>query len=239
MAARPPLPEYPYTPAMFPRLALVTGLLLALAATAAAATSPADLYRSAISAASAKLSVHYVSVSNLGGDSETMIGDAALDRGIQRITYSHGGKTGHVTVVVVKAVAYVNGDAFTLTNYMGLTGAQASRYAGRWFHLEPPNGAYAAVAEAVRMDSFVSELEMPAPYTAAPAASFGGHSGTGVRTTVSRNGKTAILTLYVAAGTHLPIAQVIGGSNGKITTTLGKWNERVTVAAPHGALAFH
>lgn len=221
------------------RLAVVTALALAFAATSTAATSPADVYRAAIAAASAKLSVHYVSTSNLAGSSETMTGDAALDRGIQRITYSHGGTTGHVTVVVVKSVAYVRGDVFALTNYMGLTSAQASRYAGHWFFLKPPSGAYSVVAEAVRLGSFVDELEMPAPYTAAPKRTIGGRSVGGVRSKVTHSGKTAVLTLYVASGTNLPVAQAIDGSNGTITTTLGKWNERVTVAAPHGALAFH
>jgi hypothetical protein len=224
---------------MLARLALLTALLLAFAAAAAAATSPADLYRSAIAAASAKQSVHYVSVSKLGANAETMVGDATLDRGIQRITFTQGGTTGHVTVVVVKAVAYVRGDAFTLINYMGLSSAQASRYDGRWFSLKPPSGAYGVVAEAVRMGSFLSELQMPGPYTAAPAATFAGHRVTGVRTKVTRSGKSAVLTLYVAAGTQLPVAQVIGGGNGTITTTLGRWNERVTIAAPHGAVAFH
>lgn len=224
---------------MLPRLALAVALALGLAATAAAATSPSALYLSAIAAASAKHSVHYVSTSNLGGNSETMVGDAAIDRGIQRITFTHAGKTGHVTVVVVQAVAYVRGDAFTLRNYMGLTSAQSSRYAGRWFYLVPPSGAYGVVAEAVRMGSFVSELQMPGPYTAAPATTIAGQHVSGVRTKVTRSGKTATLTLYVAGGTHLPVAQVISGGNGKITTTLGRWNERVTVAAPSGALAFH
>jgi hypothetical protein len=224
---------------MLPRLAVVVGLMLAFAASAAAATSPADVYRSAIAAAAARQSVHYVSVSNLGGAAERLVGDAALDRGIQRITFSQNGKTGHVTIVVVKAVAYVNGDTFALESYMGLTSAQAARYSGRWFHLEPPSGAYGVVSEAVRMGSFVSELQMPGPYTAAPAASFGGHRGTGVRSKVTRSGKTARLTLYVDAGTHLPVAQVVDGSNGRITTTLGRWNQHVSVTAPHGALAFH
>lgn len=224
---------------MVSRLAAATALALAFAATSAAATSPADVYRAAIAAASAKLSVHYVSTSNLAGSSETMVGDAALDRGSQRITYSHGGTTGHVTVLVVKSTAYVRGDAFALTSYMGLTSAQAARYAGRWFFLKPPGGAYSVVAEAVRLGSFVNELQMPAPYTAAPKKTIGGRSVGGVRSKVTRAGKTATLTLYVASGTNLPVAQVIEGSIGKITTTLGKWNERVAVVAPHGALAFH
>jgi hypothetical protein len=224
---------------MLHRLVLATILLLAVATTAAAATSPGDTYQAAIVALGTQHTVHYVSTSNLGGDAETMVGDAARDRGIQRITYSHAGTTGHVTVLVVKTTAYVHGDAFALTSYLGLTSAQAARYSGRWFYLRPPGNAYATVAEAVRMGSFVDELLMPGPYTVAPVKSFAGKRYTGVRTKLTRSGQTAVVSLYIAAGTHLPVAQVIEGSTGKITTTLGKWNERVSLTAPHGALGFH
>lgn len=224
---------------MIPRLAVVFTLVLALAATAAAATSPADIYRAAIAAAGAKKSVHYVATSSIGGNRETMVGDAAVDRGIQRIAFSRGGRSGHVTVIVVKTGAYVRGDAFTLSNYMGLTSAQLSRFAGRWFVVKSPSVEYAVIAEAVRMRSFVSELTMPTPYTGVPATTVGGHTVTGVRSKITQSGKTALVTLYVTAGSPLPVEQVIAGSTGKVTTTLGRWNERVPVVAPSGALPFH
>ena len=225
---------------MLPRLAaFVAVLVLAPAAAAAAATSPAGVYGAAIVAAEAQKSVHYVSTSNLAGNRETIVGDAAVDRGVQRITFTHAGTTGHVTVIVAKTVAYVRGDAFTLRNYMALTSAQVSRYAGRWFSLRSPNLAYAVVAEAVRMRSFVNELTMPGPFTAVPTTIVGGHRVTGVRSKVTHAGKTALLTLYVASGSPLPVAQVIEGSNGKVTTMMTHWNERVSIVAPRSALAFH
>jgi hypothetical protein len=222
------------------RLLLVAVLVLGVAGTAAASTTtPRDTYRAAIIAAGAKKSVHYVSVSNLGGAKETMVGDAALDRGSQRITYSQGGKTGHVVVLVVASTAYVKGDSFALSDYLGLTAAQASRYAGKWFSLKPPGGGYAVVAEAVRMQSFLEELLMPAPYTVAPPVTIGGKRATGVKSTVTRSGETATLLLYVVSGSPLPVAQVAHGSSGTITTTLSRWNAPVTVTAPRGAVAFH
>jgi hypothetical protein len=224
---------------MLPRLATASAvaLSLAVAATAAAATSPAGVYGAAIVAAEAQKSVHYVSTSNLGGNRETIVGDAAVDRGIQRITFTHAGTTGHVTVIVAKAAAYVRGDAFTLRNFMALTSAQVSRYAGRWFSVRSPSLEYAVVA--VQMRSFVNELTMPGPFTAVPATTVGGRRVTGVRGKLTQSGKTALLTLYVAGGSPLPVAQVIQGSNGKVTTTMTHWNERVSVVAPRGVLAFH
>jgi hypothetical protein len=221
------------------RLALVAALALVLAATAAAATSPTNVYFASIAAATKKQSVHYVSVSNINGNAETLIGDAANDRGIQRITFKQGGTTGHVTVIVVGTTAYVRGDGFSLRNYLGLTAAQVSRYSGRWFSMKAPSSAYNIVSEAVRMGSFVQELEMAAPYSAAPVKTFGGHSRKGVRTKVSQSGKTVTIDLYVAGDTHLPVAQIVSGSAGSTTTTLSGWNTKVNVAAPSGALAFH
>jgi hypothetical protein len=221
------------------RLAGAVLLFLALAATAAAATTPADTYRNAIQAAAAKSSVHYVATSNIAGNDEVIVGDAALGRGIQRITFTKGGTTGHVTVLVVSSTAYVRGDAFTLVSFLGLTSAQATQFAGRWFYVKPPNGAYRAVAQDVSLQSFVVDLIMPAPYTTAPATTIAGHKVTGVRSRLKSNGKTATITLYVGAGSPLPVAQVEQGPNGKVTTTLSRWNEHVSVTAPTGALAFH
>ncbi len=221
------------------RLAGAVLLLLSLAATAAAATSPSDVYRNAIQAAAAKSSVHYVAASTIAGNGEVIVGDAALGHGIQQITFTKNGTTGHVTVVLAANTAYVRGDAFTLVQFLGLTQAQASQLDGKWFFLKPGNGAYRAVAQDVSLQSFVVDLLMPAPYAAVPATTIAGHRVTGVRSHVKSGSKSATVTLYVGAGSPLPVAQVEQGPNGKITTTLSRWNERVSVTAPTGAVAFH
>jgi len=220
------------------RLAGAVLIFLSLAATAAASTTPADVYRTAIQSAAAKNSVHYVVRSNVGGNAQLMVCDAALGRGVQRITFTKGGTTGHVTVLLVANTAYVRGDAFTLAQYLGLTSAQASQFAGRWFFLKPPNGAYRAVSRDVSLQSFVVDLLMPAPYTTAPTTIIGGHAVTGVRSRVKNAGRSATITLYIGAGSPLPVAQVEQAPTGKVTTTLSRWNERVSVTAPSGAVAF-
>jgi hypothetical protein len=220
------------------RLLAVTLASLVVVATAAAATSPKDVYRAAIIAAAAQKSVHYVATSNLAGNGETIVGDAAFDRGVQQITFRKGGTTGHVTVVVVASTAYVRGDAFTLVDYLGLTKAQAVRLANHWFFIKAPSGAFGVVAEAVRYKSFLEELLMTGPFTTAPTTSFAGKHATGVRATVKRVGETATIDLFVGDGSPLPLGQVAKGSQGTITTTLSGWNKPVKVVAPKGALAF-
>jgi hypothetical protein len=203
----------------------------AVAASFAVATTPGDLYKNTLLNAVAQQSVHYVSTSAISGNHERMVGNAARDHGSQQITFTKGGTTGHVTVVVANRTAYVRGDAFTLREYMGLPSAQAARYDGKWFFLKPPSGAYRAVAEAVTLTSFVSELAMPPPYTSVPH---------GVRSSDTRSGKTATITLYVSSGAKpLPVKQVASGPTGTISTTMGGWNRKVAITAPAGALAFH
>ena len=196
------------------RLVLLMPLVLATA-------TPTDVYHAALKSAAGQRSVHYVAASKLGGNTEVMVGDAAV-----------------VTVIVAANTAYVRGDRFTLQAYLGLTAGQASRFAGRWFFLKPPSGAYAVVAEAVRLQSFVAELRMPAPYTTAPATTIGGKHVTGVKSHEVVRGQRATIVLYVAAGSPLPVAQIGSGAAGKITTTLGPWNTPVAVSAPKGAVAF-
>jgi hypothetical protein len=210
------------------RILLVAAVFLVFALGAAAATDPATTYAQALLKARTQTSVHYVSTSAIGGDRERMVGDAARDRGVQRIAYTHAGRTGNVEVRVVANTAYVRGEAPVLQSFLGLTPAQAQRLGGKWFFLKPPSGAYAAVAEAVRLDSWVAELAMPAPYTAVAH---------GVRSRTTRSGKTATITLYVDAKS-LPAKQVATGPTGTITTVIGRWNAKVSVAAPPGAVAF-
>ena len=221
------------------RLAGAVILVLSFAGTAAAATSPDDVYRNAIQSAAAKNSVHYIASSNISGNAEVIVGDAALGHGIQQITFTKNGRTGHVTVLLAATKAYVRGDAFTLVQFLGLTPAQASQFTGKWFFLKPGDAAYRSVAQDVSLQSFVVDLVMPAPYTATPATAIGGRKVTGVRSHVKVGNRLVTVTLYVGAGSPLPVAQIEQGANGKITTTLSRWNERVSVTAPQGAIAFH
>lgn len=207
---------------------------LVAAATASAATSPRDVYRTAMVAAALEKSVHYVSASNLAGNSETIVGDAGLGRGIQRITFTKGGTTGHVTVLVVGQKAFVRGDAFTLTNFLGLTSAQTARYANRWFFVQGPSRTYAVVAEAVEYRSFVRDLLMRDPLTFAPQTSFHGRHATGIRSKT----KDATIDLFIGDGLPVPLGQVVHRAQGTVTTTLSHWNEDVSLSAPKGARAF-
>jgi hypothetical protein len=120
------------------------------------------LLRSILVAGEAQKSVHYVSVQSAGGDRIVEVADAAWDQGIQRITYTHAGQTGHVTVLVTPGTAYVNGDTFALTSYMGYGPDAASAYSGRWIEIPSSDHDYNAVSSDVTMPQAV-QLYVPTP----------------------------------------------------------------------------
>src|SRR5947207_849028 len=95
-----------------PRAAILAAVLgCVIPAVSLAAPSPAALLGSILAAGRAQHSVHYVSKIQLGTVRIAQVADVGATKGIQRITYSKAGTTGHVTVVVSAGRAYVRGDA--------------------------------------------------------------------------------------------------------------------------------
>ena len=219
---------------------LAVALLLAAGAAAAAfaVQSPSRLQASILAAAAAKKSVHYV-VTNHATTSGRMVCDVARDRGIQRITFTKGGATGHVTVLVVDRTAYIRGDAFALHAYMGFTSAQASQYHGRWIAIPHGFPSYATVAAGVTLASVVHELKMSGSSLVRVAGKLGGDAVIGVRRTGTVSGLQTIETLYAQAhGAPLPVeqTQVAPAKGYRDTTTLSRWNEPVRVVPPANAV---
>lgn len=204
---------------------------------AAAAVSPSQLVSTALAKARAQRSVHYVSAQVSPGLSVTINGDAARDRGIQRITYRKDGRVGHVTVRVVADTAYVRGDAFTLENYMRIPASAATAWAGKWLSLAHTAPDFAPVAAAVRLVSTLSELTMPPPFRDAGTSTRQGRHVIGITSHFQRAGHAISETLYIDLGRSLPL-QLIGKSGTTtISGTFTRWNEAVTVAAPSSAIA--
>ena len=207
-----------------------------MSAVALAGQSPKALRASILAAARAQHSVHYVSTS-VGPVRTRIVGDAAADQGIQHITFTKSGKTGHVTVVLVKRTAYIRGDAFTLHNYMELPAPGSARYAGRWISVAHANRAYADITAAVTLSSFVQELDLGGK-TVRVSGTFGGRNVVGVRMTRSELGLQEVATLFARPGRlPLPVAEkdvVVG--QGWTQATMTRWNERVRVRAPAHAV---
>jgi len=203
---------------------------LGLAASALAAVTPAQLVTRSLAAADKQRSVHYVSVSSFGQARVTMVCDAALDRGIQRITYTKGGATGHVVVAMVGRALAIRGDKTALTAYMGFSSQLAAQIAGSWVAVPTTAKGYATIAEAVELGSAISDLAIPGPVTRLAASTRSGRRVNAARGNITRNGVTVVATLYMrASGAPLPVAQVSRQGSSTATVTFSRWNETVTI----------
>ena len=221
----------------------VSAILVALCAAggAASAHSPESLATSAMSAMRAQQSYHYVDrgVPLSGGVRVTMVGDATHTTGIQRITYSKGSRTGHVTVVVVANTAYIRGDAFTLKNYMVFSASQAASYSGKWLRLAHTASGFPTVAADVRLDSSaLGALKMPSSVRILSKSAVRGQRVTGLRATIHNSGLTGIETLYLrATGAPLPVEQTVTVNRKLVSDVVySGWGERVHISAPAAAL---
>lgn len=213
--------------------ATLTAPLVAVAGSAATARTPATVLAASLAAGKAQGSVHYVARARFGSETVTIAGDAARDRGRQKITFTKSGRTGHATVLVVNNTAFIKGDAFTLTNYMQI---QAS-LANRWLSLASTAQGFKTVAEAVRLGSTLDELKMTAPLRFVPGRSIAGTRTVGIRGRAPQGSLTAGATLYVEAGkTPLPVQQISTENSGASDSVMfNRWKEPVTVVAPVGA----
>jgi hypothetical protein len=221
------------------RSSLVFALVLALPLTASAAASPAQLMASALAAGRSQRSVHYASVAGgSSGISVRMVGDAAVDRGIQRITYTRNRVTGHVTVIVVSNTAYVRGDAFTLMHDMGFSAAAAAQQAGKWIVIQHSSKAFAPVAADVRLASTIDSLKLPAPLTAVAKTVIHGQHVVGIRSSHPVSGHPTTQTLYVrAASPMLPVAEIGRQGATRVRVVYSNWNEPVHLSAPPVTIA--
>jgi hypothetical protein len=201
-------------------------------AAAAAPISPAQLLASSLGAASEQRSVHYVSTA-IGGESRlSMVGDAGATRGIQRITYSRGSRTGHVTVVVLGRSVYFRGDnSFVLHVYMSLKPSSAARYVGRWIEIPRGDGEYAAVAEGVTLLSTIEEASLAGPLSRLPDTTIDGQLVHAVKGRLALgHSQTGVLYLR-ATGPPLPVQQTFAG-RGRGVVTFSNWNEPVSLPRP-------
>jgi len=166
-----------------------------------------------------------------------MVGDAGVSQGIQRITFSKAGTTGHVTVIVSANTAYIRGDAFILVNYMGFKAVAAAKYAGRWVLIPHTNRGYATVAAGVTLSSTIAELKPAGQLSIVAATDINGQRVVGVRGTKSSSRGLTVDTLFArAAGSPLPVEEVASQGNARLSTTLTRWGEHLQLRAPNGAV---
>lgn len=208
---------------------LLVGGALVAAPASSAAQSPAAFRDAVHAAAKQQRSVHYVSSSHSGQTRVTIVGDAARDHGIQRVTVRIARTTGHATVIVAAGLAYLRGDRFTLAHFIGLKSAAATDYAGVWIRIPPTSAAYTPIAAAVTLDSVVDELGPQGTLAFVPAAP----GLRAVRGTLVRGGATVLDTVYArASSAPLPVKEVVTRPGFVASNLFSGWNRSVRVTVP-------
>lgn len=217
---------------------VVAAAVVAAVAALAASQSPKQLRAAMLAAAGSKHSVHYVSSGTSAGHTIRMVADVGRGRGIQRITFTSNGKSGPATVLVVRRLAYIRGNDFTMRSFFGFTPAQTARYAGKWISIPATSSAYSGLAADATFASFLSDL-LPRRHLAVVRATVAGKKSVGLRGTVLQGGEKLVETVYAPAhGTPLPFESkaVAPGHPGTSVTRMSRWNEAVQLAAPAHAV---
>jgi hypothetical protein len=226
--------------------AVGTAALAALGANAvpagAASTSTksaASEYQAAVKAATNQ-SVHFETDITQGNVSLQQSGDAGTSSGSQSLTIRNGKFTEHMNAEVVGKTGYVNGNSAGLHNIIGLTNAQAKKYAGKWLSFPMSNAALAQLVAGLLRSQVATELGFGGPYIFAGNATVNGQKAKGIQGSVSTpNGGSVPEVLYVpATGKPLPIKEVTN-PGGKAhssfvhgAVTFSNWGEHVSVTAP-------
>lgn len=211
---------------------VVVACTVAVTGTADAGMSPRALRSAILKAALAKHSVHYVTVSTVLGARTTMVSDVAADRGIQRVTFSRAGRTGHATTMVVKSTAYIRGDAFALRAYMHLPKSFASHHEEEWISIPHTSPVYRLATIDVTFKSFISD-SVPQHRLSVVRGTAAGKKLRGLR---GRARKSGTLTVFVPmTGPRLPVQGrdvVRGAYPATSRVRMSHWNEPVRLKAP-------
>lgn len=226
--------------------AVVAFGLSAVGAGAASAPSQSaqSEYQAAVKAAT-NLTVHFESDVTQGNVTLRVIGDAGATSGSQSLTVANGKITEHMSAEVVGKTGYVMGNSTGLHNIIGLTSAQAKKYAGKWLSFPMSNTSLAQLAAGLVKSQVATELGISGPYAFVPDATVNGQHAVGIRGSVSTdNGGSVPEVLYVpSTGRPLPIEEVTNPSAKPHSSTIhgtvsfSNWGEKVSVKAPAHAVS--
>ena len=196
-------------------------------------------YQAAVKAATNQ-SVHFETDVTQGNATLQQSGDAGGTSGSESLTVHNGNITEHMSAQVVGKTGYVKGNKVALQNILGLSAAQANKYAGQWLSFPMSNSNLAGLVAGLLRSQVATELSFGGPFTYATDATVHGQNAVGVKGSVSSNGGTSVPEiLYVpSTGKPLPIEEVTNpGAKAHASTIHGtvsfsNWGEHVAVSTP-------
>jgi hypothetical protein len=209
---------------------------------ALAGKTAAEVISAATTATDAAATAHYVLRATQANESETITGDAGRSSGQQAITDG----SLHIQVILVGGVAYVQGNAQSLTTMISLPKASSQKYAGRWIAVHSSDSLYPSISESVILQSAIAQLIPSGTLKFTGLRTVQGRQVIGVRGGLpggAQSGLSGTATLYVATSRPtVPLAYDEEVSNGKQhgqdTGTFSNWGAPLHLSAPTGAVPF-
>jgi hypothetical protein len=244
---RRPLPLRPTAVAVGVTAVAALTTAAAYGTAAGAASAPAKTaqsqYQDAIKAATNQ-SVHFQTNVTQSNVTLQQSGDAGTTSGSESLTIRNGKQTEHMSAEVIGKTGYVKGNTTGLQNILGLTTAQARKYANQWLSFPMSNSNQAQLVGGLLKSQVATELSFSGPFTHAAHATVNGQDAIGIKGSVgTSNGSSVPEILYVpSSGKPLPIEEVTNpGAKGRSSTihgtvTFSNWGEHVAVQAPAHAV---
>jgi hypothetical protein len=189
--------------------------------------------------------VHFSSVAEQNGATLTVTGDAGKNSGAQTLVVQNKSVTERMTARVVGSTGYVTGNEAALQNVIGLTKAEATKYAGKWLSFPTSNTSLAELVGGLLSSEVGKELEIGGPYTLGNSATVAGKKVTAVTGSVAtQSGSKVTVLLYIpTSGTPLPVEEVTnpgkaGGSSAiHGVVTFSNWGENKSQTTPSNAFS--
>ena len=192
----------------------VAGAASTTTTTSAGNAAATAKYNAALKAVGTK-GVHFSSTAKQSGATLAVTGDAGTTSGAQTLVVKNKNVTERMTARVVGSTGYVNGNDAALLDVIGLTKAEATKYAGKWLSFPTSNTGLAELVGGLLSSQVAKELEIGGPYTFGKSATVAGQKATAILGSVATESGTKVpVLLYVpASGAPLPIQEVTNSGN--------------------------
>jgi hypothetical protein len=200
------------------------------------------LLRDTVAALRSGGSVHVDITESTSQGSLAYSDDATASGGRQVITID---RTGHVTILFIAGVGYVQANAAGLAGLFELPQPQADQFAGQWIALRPGDklgaSTYADVTAGITLSSVATELAPSGTPTLAAPATVAGQRVVGVQTPLRAGSQlpaTARNVLYMTDNSLLRpvLSEVTNAGSYKYQVSFSHWGEALHLTAPANAV---
>ena len=146
-----------------------------------------------------------------------------------------GEQRAHAEVILFGQKAYIYGDDNAVKTYFALSTTDPAKYANKWLSLTSTSSGFAAVSDAVTLQSDFQTVTIPGTLKEGSAVVLDGQKVVPIEGTIPATTSNSAIkaTLYVSKSSPvLPAEFHLTSSSESFTVTWSKWGHAVTLAAP-------